>query len=406
MAPKRGSAKVPKTEDAKIPPAKKSKVAETVDDFQDALDIVINIIARDGPLTKADRNMLSTAAPFALRVGRAARHNYQTEVATSIVGQLSKVVENKKQAITDEEAAAGQIEADRAATSQRQADLAAKEEERHQKTADADANLKAARDGLLVAKTAQQDACKLVHGMQAENENTKTERSQLESFLQETWVQLKEGSIPGRQWRERKKHIDKVVAILTQHGTEASCIMALPVSLNDKPEQRGPIATKCIEHVDAKMSSIVKELSEKIEGHSQNMTEKMKAAEDVSEAVRAAQGMVDAKENEFIAADNALCEAIEAHKAMLRKGKELDTLSEASAKKLLQLKDEFNVVRSASMRLEAIVEHGENGILVGQAVEKNQGEQSSALPVDHIGEQAASEVHRSELVTIEEVEVE
>ena len=44
---------------------------------------------------------------------------------------------------------------------------------------------------------------------------------------------IEDGSIPGRQWREKNKLIDKIIAVLKERNVEVSCTEAVPVALKE-----------------------------------------------------------------------------------------------------------------------------------------------------------------------------
>jgi len=364
----------------KAPPKKKAKVVEEVDRFQEALDATLALLADGEVATESERNALRVAAPFALRVGENDRHPYQAQLATMVSNLLQRVEQVKKHAIEREEARATQIESEKSVNSSTLTDLAAKEKERYQAKETANANLSAAREGLVLVKKAHATARETMSGLEAEHEQTTSEKAQMESFVTETWTQLKECSIPGNQWRLKNKHIERIVEIMNKSGTEASCTLALPVSLKDKPEQRGLIATKCIEHVDDQLNRFVKELSEKVEGHSDNVTEKMKMTQEALEHVTKAEGERDERENDAVAAENALLEASEEHKAMIRNGKQLDGHAKAVDSKLAAFKDNYTTVRSVMARFEVIVERGEAGAVDTEVAQEDQEDHQVEQP--------------------------
>merc|ERR1712151_946296 len=135
-------------------------------------------------------------------------------------------------------------------------------------------------------------------------------------------------------------------------------------SLKEKPEQRGPIATKCVEHVDAVLKQSLAKLVDKIEMHATDSAEKANAVEKAVQQVKKVEDEAGPAEVAFIVASNALLEASEENKNNLRKGKDLDASAKLVASNLDALKAAFVAAESTVARFDRVVEHGRSGACV------------------------------------------
>merc|ERR1712151_299796 len=162
-------------------------------------------------------------------------------------------------------------------------------------------------------------------------------------------------------------------------------------SLKEKPEQRGPIATKCVEHVDAVLKQSLAKLVGKIEMHATDSAEKANAVEEAVQQVKKAEEEAEKAENEFIIASNALLEASEENKSNLRKGKDLDASSKMVASNLDVLKAEFVAAESMVARFVRVIEHGRSGACV-TVVEKESADIAPHSKTDEEASVAAVQV--------------
>jgi len=181
------------------PPSKKARV-EATDPFQEVVDGAFKLLVGNGKMKTHEEVMLRAATPFALTVGRDARHPYQTEVATHMSRTLHILLASKKEAIEAEESKKEAIAADRNLVSSTREDLVSKENQRREACESAEKTLAVARDAVVAAKNTHSVALEAVSRLEVDHEKTKSEKTQREVYINETWSQLKEGTMPGRQW--------------------------------------------------------------------------------------------------------------------------------------------------------------------------------------------------------------
>jgi chromosome segregation ATPase len=374
MAPKRGA---PSSPAKRV--AKKTKVIDIEDPWSATLQSAFAVLNEDESLTDEAREMFRVSAPFALRVPKAERHKFQESVVTTLAQILQKVETTKHNAVEAASAAVATVEEERKANADLLVALAGKEKAQEEMKLSADNALKQADEQVAEAKRCLGEAQKAVTTLEAENEKTKSEKAERETLISETWTSLKEGTIPGNQWRLRNKHIEQIVAVLKDRNVEASCFEALPVALKDKVDQRGPIAIKCVDYVQVQLDKSVQHFADTIASHESKLTELRQAEADAGNSLKAAEGVRDERITGGIDAENALLAASEEHKSAQEQCAQIAERVAEVAETLKDTQHDHLEVKSVIARFEAVAEGGEAGA-ISAAAPTEAGEAIAAAP--------------------------
>lgn len=382
MAPKsspkkRAAAKSPA---GKRGPAKKAKVEDL---FTGICDAAFNLMDEEAAfITKEAKAMFRASVPFALQPAKADRHKFQDTMVTTISAVFEQVNTNRQCGVDMAKSKVADADAEAKSNAELLVTLEATEKQKLESKEGSDKALKEAEETISAKKASLEDAKKALEETEAEHAKLTTDKAEREKLIAENWAQLKDGTYPGKQWREKNKSIEKVVAVLKDNEVEASCSEALPVALKEKVDQRGDITVKCINYVDMQLGKSLEELSAKIAGHAGEVTEKTKAVEDANTLLKEAMDTKEQKVNEAVEAENALLTASEEHKRAKEQCAEIAEKC-AQVKKVCEEAEASHVeVKAVLSRFEAVVEGGEAGAAAAPNadVEMTSGEVISAPP--------------------------
>lgn len=365
MAPKSSQKRVAAKSPPKHAPSKKAKAV--VDPFLEICTASLAHLDEDESLTDGARDMIRTSAPFALRPGKADRHKFQDIMVTKMLELLQKIDAGRADSLQAAEGKVAEIQGHKAMNDELVDTLLKKESEGTDAKKASDDLLEEAENVVATTKEALSLAKQAVTDSLIEQTSIAADKDEREKLINETWTQLKDGTIPGRQWREKNKLIERIVAVLQQQDVEASCIDALPVALKEKSVQRGPIAVKCLEHVDAQLQKSVQELSGKIDRCANKIVEKKEALIHAEEKLKEAELVRDDRVNEAIRAQNILLEASEKHKTAKHKSAEIAVQAAEVAELLTTAEGECAKFKATLARFEAILENGEAGAVALEA---------------------------------------
>jgi len=305
--------------------AKEAKIEAKIDPFLEELSPVLSLLDEASKADDSCREMLKAMAPHALRACKEERHNYQA----TMVDVLEQVLSGVKAEREESEAAAkknlADAEAHQALTSSTFAEATEKAEEQKQEKDAKDATeveLKAALEAATEALGKEQEREKSLGGEQAK---VLEEKEECQKFMAEKWQPLKEGSFPGKEWRERNKTIDATIKVLSAMGLDASLRAALPTALKTKPGERGRFASKAVEFAEVVMNRYMEAIAEKIGNFDQEAASRAQATAAAQEALKLAEAALDEGAAAAKAAEESLEDAI-------AKQNEADTAMKAAPK--------------------------------------------------------------------------
>lgn len=262
------------------------------------------------------REMLAAMAPHSLRTPEGERHAYQEQMIGVLTSVISGVEDERKATVAAAEAQIAEAQTERdgadsalaAATEKEAAEIAARDA-KEQANKEAEAAAVAAKEALTAAQ-------EKVASFESEQKAVAEEKVEYEKLVGEKLEQLKAGAFPGKEWRTRDKMIVEFTkALETLSPDEPSLRGAFAAAAKGKPGQRGRFAEKAIEFTEALLTKHIAALGETLAGGESEAASRAQAVTAAEEALKAAEGVRDQSQDEYIAAENTLLEATEAKNA-------------------------------------------------------------------------------------------
>jgi hypothetical protein len=344
MAPSTKTMK--RTTEEKSSTSKRAKV--TVTPMEKRVNTVMSALASEEtvvPGPESCRSMLTTSAPFALKVPKDERHADQ-EVVFAMLKEIFDAEKTRWE--TRVAGANGIVE-----------NAKAEQTEKTGLKDVADAALKAQKEVVHEKLEAQSKAADLITECAEEVSSAKTsyenamvtrdsiaKKQETDLGLQEVIKCLKEGSIENP--KELKKQIASVTALFESFGAEEALVKTLPQILRRKAEERGGFDAMALKQLDLYMTNHLESLSTQLEASDATVAEHQTAVT----AWEAAVQMAEEKKKE---SDEAL-DAASVHQDQLQK--ELN-----DARKILR--DEAAVVKrkNSDLATEQCGLHSVEGVL-------------------------------------------
>eukprot|EP00435_Cladocopium_sp_Y103_P050055 s368_g15.t1 len=189
------------------------------------------------------------------------------------------------------------------------------------------------------------------------------EGAEYEGVLEKEWAVLKAGSLDGKKWRERAKHIDFVLKMLEPSGLDSALAGALPVAFKTKPAERSAFAEKAINSAEDLLQKAIIKLRERLNGFEAEASSRSKAVADAEDVLQAALKTEEQKKEEYQAAQEnesekalALSSAKKTEKALGPKVKKAEAAlaeAESGLEKVRKLGAEFKQLIEADAHVPA-----------------------------------------------------
>jgi len=360
MAPHRDVAAAGKKRGRPQSPMKAAgkKKVKTEDPFDEACHQLDDLLHKDASLTEGARSMLSDSLPHALAPTKAQRHKFQETLVESLAQSFSDTSNKEKErteaAKVKQEEAIGELEGLKATLAQSKeesAGLVAAKDTAH-------AAVKDAQAALVDAKNSLKDAKKQGEDLKAKHAKLLKEKESRQKVIEETWIPLKEGAFVGQKWRLRDKKIQEIVNILEELSTEGSLTTAVPVSLKEKPADRGFFAVNAIEFVEGILKKSVESIDQEIIARQAEVDEQEKQIALAGNNVATDQKYLDDRQSSLISAENAHLESVERERSAAEAVQAITKQVKLLDKELVDAQQEHADISTIIARFEAIVEGG------------------------------------------------
>jgi hypothetical protein len=375
MAPKRGA----QQQGGK---AAKQPRPQPADPYTDALDAALGFLDMDESLTQAGRSMLRSAAPHGLRAPIADRHKFEEVLAGKLRGILQGVGTQARDAVASAANAKASCSTERSVASDALSAAAEKEVQKKGELDLAEKAMAESHKAFAAAKVAVAAAKEAADGLKAQHEANEKDKTERDALIRDTWQMLKDGAVPAKQWRERNKMVDTIVAALQTYGVEQSLVLSLPVALKTKPDDRQFMALEAIKHADAYLQKSLADLEEKINRHDSEVSDRAKDVASAEAALVAAEEELGERTDAKIAAENSSVEAFEAHREATAAIEVIDCNERKHMAALSEAEASLAEISAALSRFEIIFERGEAGVLPQETAEVTQADDASmAAPI-------------------------
>jgi len=208
--------------------------------------------------------MLQAVAPDCLRIVKASRHAYQTQVSEMLEKEIAGIETSHAEAASEASAKIAEhnaAEGERvAAVSASEAALEAKRAERDVKDAglvEAIAAVKNAKAALAHEQTEQE-------GLVDSHRQRIAEKDDLQQVLENDWKPVKEASFAWNLWRKRNHSIEQVVTMMRSIDADETLVAAVTPAMKEKLAERGPFTKKVIEQAESAMMGHAAQLDVRI----------------------------------------------------------------------------------------------------------------------------------------------
>eukprot|EP00931_Biecheleriopsis_adriatica_P024771 TRINITY_DN1534_c0_g1_i1.p1 TRINITY_DN1534_c0_g1~~TRINITY_DN1534_c0_g1_i1.p1 ORF type:complete len:405 (+),score=166.88 TRINITY_DN1534_c0_g1_i1:38-1216(+) len=273
--------------------AKVAAVAAPVDPFLEELAPVLSLLSEAGADVNASScDMLQAMAPFALRVGKEERHEYQNRIVDVMEQVLKGIEAERETAVTAAEGRLKDAEAEKETSCQTLSAATEKAEQMRSEKESKDAAELTLQAALESASKVLAESQEKEKSLTAEQAQVLKEKEECQKFTAEKWEPLKAGSFGGKEWRERNKTIDLAIQTLERMGLDASLKAAIPSALKTKPGERGKFASKAVEFSELVMSRFLTSLDEQIANFDKEVASRAEATAISQEALKAAEAQL------------------------------------------------------------------------------------------------------------------
>eukprot|EP00747_Dinoflagellata_sp_TGD_P089254 gnl/TRDRNA2_/TRDRNA2_164256_c0_seq2.p1 gnl/TRDRNA2_/TRDRNA2_164256_c0~~gnl/TRDRNA2_/TRDRNA2_164256_c0_seq2.p1 ORF type:complete len:383 (-),score=164.94 gnl/TRDRNA2_/TRDRNA2_164256_c0_seq2:95-1243(-) len=319
---------------SKAKAAPKAKAAKAdVDPIFEEVAPVTEIVGQ-AELPDTCKEMLEAMAPYCLKTPDGER----TELQQTMVGILEEVATDvqarQSEAVAGIEKQLAEIEVEQVtAVEALEAANKLKCEQRDVKNTK-DTELQAASGELNKAKSDLEAETKKQEALGDEHKENVARKEQLQQTAQEKWAPLKDGSFPGKDWRERNKAIDAALKPLENVGLDGSLLASLPVALKTKADQRGMFAQKALEFGEAAFDKQIKALEQQIANVDNEAAERARAVEAAKAVVETAEGRREECTTVLSEAKKLLEELTKKHAEAQKASKEMGPKAKALEKSL------------------------------------------------------------------------
>eukprot|EP00435_Cladocopium_sp_Y103_P044982 s968_g12.t2 len=220
-------------------------------------------------------------------------------------------------------------------------------------------------EALQTAKKEVSTAKEEVAAAKRKEESLETERAavvaegaEYEGVLEKEWAVLKAGSLDGKKWRERAKHIDFVLKMLEPSGLDSALAGALPIAFKTKPAERGPFAEKAITYAEDLLQKAVIKLRERLNGFEAEASARSKAVADAEDVLQAALKTEEQKKEEYQAAQENESEKALALSSAKKTEKALGPKVKKAEAALAEAESGLEEVRKLAAEFKQLIEGG------------------------------------------------
>mmetsp|Transcript_29340 Transcript_29340/g.74036 ORF Transcript_29340/g.74036 Transcript_29340/m.74036 type:complete len:430 (+) Transcript_29340:74-1363(+) len=303
-------------------------------------------------------DMLRAAAPHALDAKVHERHAYQTAVIDSLARLCAEALKSHRAAVASAEAAVSTLLQDKERAAEQLAAATREEEAKREAKGVAATTSKSAEEVVAATRQVMESARKKLEEVESLAHIVSEAKVGFEKEIEETWMPLKAGAFPPKEWRARQKAIARASGLLAQAGVPESLAAAVPLALKEAVAARTDFVGTVIEHAEMALHEHIASITSQIEEQQASIdsqTQVIVAAEGEAKAAEAEldatmQACIDA-ENTWVDADAVVRDVTAAIAGFGKKGEQLDAelaASKASLDKLQSLVGGFEGLRDVT----------------------------------------------------------
>jgi len=354
-------------------------------------------------------DMLRAAAPHALGAKAHERHTYQTAVVDSLARLCAEAMKKHRDAVASAEGAVSALLQDKERAMEQLAAATREEEAKREAKGVAATTSKSAEEVVAATRQVMESARKKLEEVESLAHIVSEAKVGFEKEIEETWMPLKAGAFPPKEWRARQKAIEHASELLTQAEIPASLAAAVPLVLKEKLESRTDFSAQVVEHADIALREHVASIATQLEGHHATVDSQTQAVAKAEGELKAAEAELAATlnaqieaENTWVDSDSAVRDLKAAIGSFAEKSEQLDaelTASKISLEELQGLVGRFEGLRASTevQSMDAVAEEPKDvsAEALAQKVEDVTPQAPAEPPVDAPSDSAEAEGGRA-----------